>query len=93
MHNIFLNKSIYSERVVRKSLYWISEYCNWSFGVSQGAEWNIQIVNSKISFDLLTSKLHQLLNDNILREEHDANTKELRKKVIKSVLENAIIER
>ncbi len=79
-------KSEFSNTVVRKALYWISE----------NATWNIKDTDEKYIIDIKPIKksdeymieddFHRLLNDFYLREQIDKSNKDLRKEIIKQAL-------
>ena len=84
---IELSKELYSENVMRKSLYWLSEYAKWKLSEDQ-ENWKIQILSDKeLSSDFLECKLHDLLNDFKIREKIDYQSRGLREKVILKALE------
>jgi His-Xaa-Ser system protein HxsD len=73
---------MYSEQVVRKSLYWLSELSGWELS-DDAASW---IVNLHSDSAEATTTLHRLLNDFLLRESIDRTTKGLRARVISAAL-------
>lgn len=86
---IKLSKSIYSEQVVRKSLYWFSEHCLWHLE-DDHESWHVIFANDHINnkeVEKYKRIFHRLLNDFILREELDHTTKHFRVKIISAVLE------
>ena len=85
MQEISLSKSDYSENVIRKSLYWLSEFTPWSLEASNNM-WVVKLNCSDSEIFIIKSKLDELLNDNLLRERLDLESKHIRKKIIKSVL-------
>ncbi|MFC1333184.1 MAG: His-Xaa-Ser system protein HxsD [gamma proteobacterium symbiont of Clathrolucina costata] len=76
------NRDDYSEQVIRKALYWLSETCEWSLG-EEGSDW---IVRVKGDVDNAEFELSRLLNDFKLREQLDIETKGMRKELIRSAL-------
>ena len=77
---IVFEKDKYTEAVIRKSLYWLSEKCKWKLN-DCSSTWEVEI---HISEDLESNiyEFHRLLNDFLLREKLDIETGALRKKVI-----------
>lgn len=78
---IRLPRTQYSETVVRKSLYWLSEVCDWQLDVDEDA-WLVSIPEDNVDI----SQLHRLLNDFTLREKLDQKTGALRNRVIDAAL-------
>lgn len=79
---LFLSKNEYSESVIRKSLYWLSESHSWSLE-SDEERWIVCFDNPSAD---VVSELFRLLNDFKLREQLDASTKHLRLELIRSAL-------
>jgi len=82
MRQIRLKKETHSEKVVRKCLYWCSEFCKWELQ-STDTYWVIRIDDSD---DAAVAQFHRILNDFLLREELDHSTKNLRIDVITAAL-------
>ena len=80
---IKLDKSAHSENVVRKSLYWFSQYCDWSL-TYDSSDWIVQFPDDNAVF--LEGQLCRLINDQILRERIDSETLGLRRSIIKKAL-------
>lgn len=78
---IRLPRTEYSEAVVRKSLYWLSEDCEWQLNIDE-ENWVIILSADNAAI----SKLHRLLNDFSLREKLDERTGTLRNQVIDAAL-------
>lgn len=80
--SICLPKEKFSENVVRKALYWFSQYCLWQLK-ERDTEWLIYIEN-----EMVDSKFHfdRLLNDQLLREKIDIQTADLRRSIVRKVL-------
>ena len=78
---IVLPKADYSETVVRKTLYWMSEVCHWQLD-SVDEDW---VVYLDAGNDGL-GEFHRILNDFILREKLDVETKNLRMEIINAAL-------
>lgn len=90
MHSsIRLSKSSYSEQSVRKALYWLSEHYRWKLD-EDGDSWNIDFIVEEKEFDVCKSEFDRLLNDFVLREKLDKNTKHLRQKIIASSLKRLV---
>jgi His-Xaa-Ser system protein HxsD len=81
---IKLKKDKFSENVVRKSLYWLSEKCKWRLNESHDS-WEVIFENSPDGEEH-SFELHRLLNDFLLREKLDIETGDLRKKIVSSSL-------
>ena len=80
-NKITLSKSDFSESVIRKALYWATEIGDWELD-SGGDDWEVTINADGKG----VTKFHRILNDFILRERLDAQTKSLRTDVIKAAL-------
>lgn len=78
---INFRKSEYTEAVVRKSLYWASEICDWELR-SEKEDWVLILHTDSGGL----SNFHRILNDFILREKLDAQTKNLRIDIINAAL-------
>ena len=74
----------YSEQVIRKSLYWLSEKCKWQL-IEKSDSWNITIFGED-SLEEYANEFNRLLNDFKLREKLDSETKNLRLKVVSAAL-------
>lgn len=83
MHAIAVPKSQYSEAVIRKSVYWLSESCAWELADEEDA-W---VITLHADAPEHAATLHRLLNDFRLRESLDAATKGLRAQVIRAALQ------
>jgi hypothetical protein len=83
---ITLQKSNYSETVLRKSLYWLSSDAEWILEESL-ENWVIVITNNKNNIDI-ESKFHRLVNDQILREKISIKSKNSREHIISKVLQD-----
>lgn len=81
---IVFEKDKYTEDVIRKSLYWLSEKCKWKL-CDCSSTWEIEIQDSE-DLDSNIFDFHRLLNDFLLREKLDKETGSLRKKVISASL-------
>jgi His-Xaa-Ser system protein HxsD len=84
MLKIILPKAKYSEKVVRKTLYWCSEFCQWELQETND-DWVIQIEGA--GPENHATKFHRILNDFILREELDRSTKNLRIQIVTAAME------
>ena len=84
---IKLQQDLYSEPVVRKALYWCSEESGWTLQ-QQEADWLICVQNPTEFFEEL---LHKHLNDFLLREKLDVQTRSLREDIIKASLQAVIL--
>jgi len=82
---LFLSKTSYSETIVRKALYWLSEYCIWQLEETNEA-WKVTLLAEGKELDCYQADYHRLLNDFKLRETLDRNTKHLRSKIIYAAL-------
>lgn len=79
---LLFSKKGYSEQVIRKSLYWLSEHAEW--GLSECDEnWEISILKGD---DAAVAALNRLLNDFLLREKIDNETLGMRKEIVKGAL-------
>lgn len=79
---IFLEKTMYSEWVVRNSLYWMSTISNWKL-TTDIHRWVVYFdsLNEEVEFEFF-----RLLNDYKLREKLQAQTGNVRASIIESVL-------
>ncbi|EOY6715959.1 TPA: His-Xaa-Ser system protein HxsD [Proteus mirabilis] len=82
MRDIILDKSIYSQWVIRNSLYWMSIYSNWLLEETD-EQWKITFKNNDES---VLFEFNKLLNDYILREIIELKTGKFRESVINKVL-------
>ena len=80
-----LNKTSYSEDVIRKSLYWCSEFCQWKLSETDN-KWVVTFETDDQSIEDEITGFYKLLNDFVLREQIDRNTKHLRHKIIQNAL-------
>jgi len=79
-------KKDFSETVIRKALYWLSEDATWKV---QDNNENFIINFTPIkaeSENFIEEKFHRLLNDFYLREKIDTLSKNLREKIIEQAL-------
>ena len=79
---IFLSDADYSERVVRRTLYWYSKYSEWTLEKRDGG---YVVSVSNFNPDNV-AHFSRLLNDQVLREKIDSRTGHLREKIIQKVL-------
>lgn len=79
---IRLPKVSYSEIVVRKALYWCDPSFMWVLE-SHEENWIISVEQPATSFE---ATLHKHLNDFLLRERLDAQTRSLREELINASL-------
>ena len=82
---LILLKSSYSEDVIRKSLYWMSEHCPWELN-ERGNSWEVCFRGKEDNIISAKTTFNRLLNDFKLRKQHDAATSNLRKKIITNTL-------
>ncbi|EMF1950023.1 His-Xaa-Ser system protein HxsD [Proteus mirabilis] len=82
MRDIILDKVIYSQWVIRNSLYWMSIYSNWLLEETD-EQWKITFKNNDES---VLFEFNKLLNDYILREIIELKTGKFRESVINKVL-------
>ncbi|NIC26059.1 His-Xaa-Ser system protein HxsD [Serratia plymuthica] len=77
-----INKSIFSEWVIRSSLYWMSAYTRWKLDEDE--------LNWVITFDVFNEEnqfeFERLLNDYKLRESLQRQTGQVRASIIDNVL-------
>ena len=88
METIKLKKAGYSEAVVRKALYWLSEVSDWQLQEDE-LYWLIDISETPNQADV-KSELNRLLNDFLLREKLDNKTGNLRDRIVTSALEGLL---
>ena len=79
---IKFSKEKYSENLIRKSLYWLSKECAWKLDEND----NYWLIYVNTEGNNCEQQLHKLLNDNILREELDKQTNQVRYDIILSAL-------
>ena len=77
-----LLKKQYSESVIRKSLYWLSDEFSWELDEDEDA-W---IICFELDSQAAAYELNRLLNDFLLREQLDQQTGAERQAVILSAL-------
>lgn len=82
MSTITFLKNKYSEAVVRKALYWCSEYGAWHLEEGEDC-WIINYNESDVQF---IDHLNRHLNDFLLREELERKTGGIRQQIIDSAL-------
>lgn len=82
MRDIILDKAIYSQWVIRNSLYWMPIYSNWLLEETD-EQWKITFKNNDES---VLFEFNKLLNDYILREIIELKTGKFRESVINKVL-------
>jgi len=82
MASLTLSKNKYSESVVRKALYWCSEYGAWALEDDE-EHWNIKYDENNAAF---IEQLNRHLNDFLLREELERQTGGVRRQIIDSAL-------
>ena len=79
-------KNEFSNTVVRKALYWLSEKATWNIkDVDEKYIINIEPIEVSNSSSI-EDEFHRLLNDFYLREQIDKSNKGLRKEIIKQAL-------
>ena len=83
---IKLAQDRYSESVVRKSLYWCDPEALWTLDSHEGF-WVISVEQPTPSFE---ASLHKHLNDFLLRERLDVQTRPLREELINASLQAVI---
>lgn len=77
-----LSKSSYSEMVIRKALFWLSGECEWT--LDETAEvWVVTLHTPQAEASTL---LDRLLNDQLLRETIDGETRNIRRRIIRKAL-------
>ena len=77
---VTLPKARYSETLVRKALYWLSERCGATLD-EDNEFWYVTL-----DADDCTFELHRLLSDFSLREKHDVATKGMRLAIVRAAL-------
>lgn len=87
-NKIIFSKLSYSEKVLRKALYWLSEDCCWELNETDD-NWLV-LVHEESEEMFNTAELNRLINDFKLRELLDIETKELRINLIKSAFQKII---
>ena len=80
-----LPKASYSESVLRKALYWLTEFCEWTLDEVDDS-WQIALLTNDSEFDCCKAELNRLLNDFLLRERLDTATKHMRRKIVTAAL-------
>lgn len=80
-----LPKVDFSESVVRKALYWMTEEFAWKLDQDREC-WIVTVSSSEQNMEICRQTLDRLLNDFLLREKLDAKTKGLREKIVLSAL-------
>jgi len=80
-----LRKDAFSENVIRKSLYWLSEICKWELCETDN-NWLVTLMPRSPDDRTCKAELDRLLNDFKLREELDKSTKGMRVKIVSAVL-------
>jgi His-Xaa-Ser system protein HxsD len=76
---------MYSELVLRKALYWLTEHCSWSLDADE-VSWYVSFGDSELA-NQCEQRLDRLLNDFLLRERLDAATKCKRERIVASALD------
>ena len=82
-----LSKKLYSELVLRKSLYWLKPEYQWTMEESE-SEWLITFSCSQDDFFHCKYELNKLLNDYSLREKIDSQTDDLKLAIIRKALKD-----
>lgn len=82
MKIVMLDKKKYSESVIRQSLYWVSSESAWNLKESN----DFFEVTLKNSNEELFFTFDRLLNDYLLREKAELQTKLIRESIINKVL-------
>ncbi|EMO7835753.1 TPA: His-Xaa-Ser system protein HxsD [Morganella morganii] len=82
MKIVMLDKKKYSESVIRQSLYWVSSESAWNLKESN----DFFEVTLKNSNEGLIFTFERLLNDYLLREKAERQTKLIRESIINKVL-------
>lgn len=82
MKIVMLDKKKYSESVIRQSLYWVSSESAWTLKESN----DFFEVTLKNSNEELFFTFERLLNDYLLREKAERQTKLIRESIINKVL-------
>ncbi|MDJ0030296.1 His-Xaa-Ser system protein HxsD [Pantoea ananatis] len=77
-----ISKTMYSQWVLRNSLYWMSTVTRWKLD-EDGQHWlvSFEVCNDEVEFEF-----ERLLNDYKLREKLQAHTGQLRTSIIDNVL-------
>ncbi|MBE4619794.1 His-Xaa-Ser system protein HxsD [Vibrio navarrensis] len=84
MLELKFKKHSYSENVVRQALYWMSHISSWQLTDNE-VEWIIEF--NKNSADVV-HEFNRLLNDYLLREKLDKQTRVIRESITLAVLES-----
>ncbi|MBG0753847.1 His-Xaa-Ser system protein HxsD [Vibrio cidicii] len=84
MLELKFKKRSYSENVVRQALYWMSHISSWQLTDNE-VEWIIEF--NKNSADVV-HEFNRLLNDYLLREKLDKQTRGIRESITLAVLES-----
>lgn len=77
----YIRKNTCDELIIRKALYWLSKECEWVLD-----ETDMNWIVKYDSEENLEPLINRLINDQILRNNIDRNTKHLREKIIHKVL-------
>jgi len=77
-----ISKTMYSEWVIRNSLYWMSAITRWKLD-EDGEDWLVSVVHWN---DEVECEFERLLNDYKLREKLQAHTGQIRTSIIDNVL-------
>ena len=83
---ILLEKTKYSELPIRKALYWLSEYYQWSLR-EKDDEWIVEILSDVGKAEQAVSMFCKLHNDFLLRDQLDSKTNYLREKIVFAALD------
>jgi len=83
---IRVSKDDYSENIVRKALYWLTEDAEWVYGNNEKEFIITLATQDEKEMPYIKAKLHRLLNDFYLRQKIDDATKQLRNKIIEQAL-------
>lgn len=82
MKEIYLSKMLYSQMVVRNSLYWCSPEGEWLLQETD-ENWIVQLNGHSALFE---TTLHRHLNDFVLRETLEEKTRVKKEKIILAAL-------
>lgn len=80
-----LAKQDIPEEVLRKTLYWVSEHCNWYLDQDE-SHWTVELLTTGDTCKTCRSEFDRLLNDFLLRDRLDRRTKNLRSRIIEEAL-------